>query len=107
MWPCCTSTGGIPPVEVQQGHIQVSLVAGLECLGGDAVVERELVLLEGGNDARPWSYNLLALVVADGECVSDGCLQRHAALHHRAIDLIRQPRHGLDAALSPRVGKAR
>ncbi len=39
---------------MQQGHVQVTAIAGLK--GGflDAVTEVELVLLEGGNDARPW-----------------------------------------------------
>ena len=76
---------------MQQGHVQITPVAGLERLLGDAVVEGELVVPEGGHDAGPWSHYLLAFVVAYGECVSDGC----------------QPLHGLDAALSPRVGKAR
>ena len=69
------------------------------------VVECELVLLEGGNNARPWSYNLLALVVADGECVSDSCLQGDAAFHHRLVDLQQQRIDGLSAAVSPLVGR--
>ena len=62
------------------------LVAGLEGLWGDAVVEGELVVPEGGHDARLWRHNLLAFVVADRQHISDGCLQRDAALHDWAID---------------------
>ena len=91
---------------MQQGVVQVTPTAGLKCLLGDAVVEGELVLPEGGHDAGPWRHNLLALVVADGECVSDGCLQGDAAFHYRLVDLQQQRIDGLPAAVSPLVGKA-
>ena len=67
---------------------------------------RALELPEGGHDAGPWRHNLLALVVANGERIGDGRLQRYALLHHRAIDLRQQPLNRLDAAFRPLVRKA-
>ena len=69
---CLPCLGCTASLKVQQGHAELTPVAGFEYLLGDAVVEGEFVVPEGGHDARSWSHNLLALVVADGERVGDG-----------------------------------
>ena len=67
------SLGCIAPFQAQQGHVQVTPVAGLEGFRRDAVVEVSLRSWKAAT--MPARVTTLALVVAD-ERVGDGRLQR-------------------------------
>ena len=54
---------------MHQGDVQVTLVAGLKGLRGDAVPEVELVVLKGGNNPRPWSHDLIGLFAAGAQSI--------------------------------------
>ena len=90
---------------MQQGDVQITLVAGLECPGGDAVAEVELVVPEGFDDVRPRGHHQVGLLVAGGQYVRDGGLQRDLATHHRGIDPVDQQNDLINRFRVPGVGE--
>ena len=71
---------------MQQSNVQVTAIAGFKGAFLDAFAKCELVFPKGFDNVGLLSRNLLALVIADGERASNGCLQRDAALHHRHVE---------------------
>ena len=80
---------------MQRGHVQITLLAGLKHLLGDAVSEVELVVLEGGNNARPGCYDLISFFAAGAQSMPTSGFQRDLANHDVGIDHVHQLNYGI------------